>query len=1021
MRADRISANIPVLRRNLPEVTPEEKSSFPPPGLSRRVFLARSGGSAAVALFLSQLSLFAEEPVVISFEENFNSALTSYKKDENVYSTAKTQLLEQAKQSPAEFLTWYESKTKADSKDPAYAFVLEELGNKTVREFGTYISDDFIKLELAKEKIASPDGDQIAVRKSQQISKVLSAYAKLVEKNPTTKEIIQSSLQLCDFAIFPNFQTFRRADFACVQKFKTKQVVADDLGNQIISLYDASLKGVKALHEANPANVDKTIKSYINEIPWDSEGYDDRPDLQDKIVDTLSKNYFGIKREAADLEGLEMMLGKVTGGTSFTVGSCNSGWSPYIVFNLIQRNPEYFEAVALKCAELIKTNKEEEKDPIGVGSLLLKFFNRENLLKLNQQFRFTSNNSNGIPPVPVPEIPTDAEIPEHERPSAALFPPVPIQTKKSVVDLSEKRVGMPIVEAIAEKIKTEKISVEEKKAATGIIERYIDDRSWLNFNSHLPDLVKAPALHELLAKSVDGRLQTEADPYTTEMLYMTRGKIKSGTCGYDLPKLFKILEDSTSLQPIRGLAFLALSDMGTSDKEMTNRTFYSKLQKALEMKKEWDKTYITEKTPKEEEEKIKEKLKKLDYWKEINDLAESSNLSKIQKLVMSCVMVIYSGSGHSMKLMLHRKFPPPVNRVTFRVNGKEEVIEAPFGKSGRENEKRIDELKKTKGVTLLKEEVIRSQENIDDSKALFRMNHNAFMFLAYFSAICTKDPTDLHSVVSPEQKEIKKVIIGLLEDRFKYEVFNRSIYVGFDKLGEKAGALMEVYGNNTENLKETRTVGGGMFGIGYQTEVSEGINWQDYMAVKEKALSGILFKHNKEAKDSYDAYRSLFEDMKESAEEWAIRKVVKEKPNQRVFGTQLVFDDYFNHPIDSYEHRAVVQEAKKTRTFEDEMSKAHKDFEVIKAMFAKGYMNTARHRKMQEQRELLARVGKGYFDTSMLQDPYKYLKDIYKIDVSSLGQNTHRDGLISDQLFSERYASNFSRVYADDLIGAINS
>lgn len=1019
MRADRISANFQQPRtvfQTAQRINSNENSILL--SGSRRDFLGLFGLGLG-AICLNPITIFAEEGMDPSFEENFNVALSVYKKDENSYNELRDKVLSQAKQSPLEFLTWYENKTKADSKDPAYAFVLEELGNKTVREFGAYIPDDFIKLELGKEKIVNPDNDQISVRKSQHISKVLSAYAKLVEKNPTTKEIIQSSLQLCDFAIFPNFQTFRRADFACVQKFKTKQVVADDLGNQIISLYDVSLRGVKALHEANPASVDKTIKSYINEIPWDSEGYDDRPDLQDKIVDALSKNYFGIKREVADLEGLEMMLGKITGGTSFTVGSCNSGWSPYIVFNLIQRNPEYFEAVALKCAELIKTNKEEEKDPIGVGSLLLKFFNRENLLKLNQQFRFTSSSSNGIPPVPVPEIPTDAEIPEHERPSAVHFPIIPIQTKKNVIGLSEKRVGTPIVEAIGEKIKTETISVEEKKGSNGIIERYIDDRSWLNFNSHLPDLVRAPALHELLAKSVDGRLQAESDPYTTEMLYMTRGKIKSGTCGYDLPKLVKILEDSTSLQPIRGLAFLALSDMNTNDKEMKNSVFYSRLQKVLEMKKEWDKTYITEKTPKDEEEKIKEKLKKLDYWKEMKDLADSPELSKIQKLVMSCVMVIYAGSGHSMQLMPHRKFPPPVNRVTFRVNGKEEIIDAPLGNAGRENEKRIDELKKTKGVTLIKEEIIRSQENIDDSRALFRMNHNAFMLLAYFSAICTKDPTDLHSVVSSEQKEIKRVIIGLLEDRFKYEIFNRSIYSGFDKLGEKAGALMEAYGSNTENLKETKTVGGGMFGFGYQTEVSEGINWQDYMAFKEKALTGILFSHNKEAKDTYDAYRSLFEDMKESAEEWAIRKVVKEKPNQRVFGTQLIFDDYFNHPIDSYEHRSVVREAKKTKTFEDEMSKAHKDFEVIKAMFAKGYMNTARHRKMQEQRELLARVGKGYFDTSMLQDPYKYLKDIYKIDVSS--SSTNRRDLISDQLFSERYASNFSRVYADDLIGAINS
>lgn len=1019
MRADRISANSHLLRRNLPEVISEEQPILPSPGLSRRSFLAFAGSSTAAALVLNQLPLFAEETVVIPFEENFNASLNSYKKDENAYNAFRDAILSSAKESPTGFLTWYENKTKTDSKDPAYAFVLEELGNKIVREFATYIPDSFIKSELEKEKIVSPDSDQIVVKKSQHISKVLSAYTALVAKNPLNKQIVQNGLQLCDFAIFPNLQTFRRSDFVCAQKFKTKQVVADDFGNQVISLYDASLRGVKALYEANPANVDKTIKSYINEIPWDSEGYDDRPDLQDKIVETLSKNYFSIKREVADLEGLEMMLGKVTGGTSFTVGSCNSGWSPYIVFNLIQKNPEYFEAVALKCAELIKTNKEEEKDPIGIGSLLLKFFNRENLLKLNQQFRFTSSSSNGVPPVPVAEVPTDAEIPEHERPSSAHFPAIPIQTKKSVVDLSEKRVGMPIVEAIGEKLKTETILVEEKKGANGVIERYIDDRSWLNFNSHLPDLVKAPALHELLAKSVDGRLQVENDPYTTEILYMTRGKIKSGTCGYDLPKLFKILEDSTSLQPVRGLAFLALSDMNTSDKEMTNSTFYSKLQKALEMKKEWDKTYITEKTPKDEEEKIKEKLKKLDYWKEITDLADSSNLSKIQKLIMSCVMVIYAGSRHSMQLMPHRKFPPPVNRVTFRVNGKEEIIDAPFGNAGRENEKRIDELKKTKGVTLLKEEVIRSQENIDDSKALFRMNHNAFMLLAYFSSICTKDSTDLHSVVSPEQKEIKKVTIGILEDRLKYEIFNRSIYSGFDKLGEKVGALMEAYGNNTENLKETKTVGVGMFGIGYQTEVSEGINWQDYMAFKEKALSGILFKHNKEAKESYDAYRSLFEDMKESAEEWAVRKVVKDKPNQKVFGTKLVFDDYFNYTIDSYEHRAVVQDAKKTKTFEDEMSKAHKDFEVIKAMFAKGYMNTARHRKMQEQRELLARVGKGYLDTSMLQDPYKYLKDIYKIDISSLGDNVHRDDLISDKFFSERYASNFPRVYADDLVGAV--
>ena len=349
MRADRISVNLQQAARNSSLRKKENLTDC-----SRRNFLRFSGAGLGVAAVNSIFPSFlfgADEPAPGAlFEEKLQGLIAVCKKDETVYNALRAELLSEAKKSPTEFMAWYSNKVTSDSKESNYPVVLEDLGNQAIRDFASLFSDGFVKEKMKSEGIEAPDSDQVTVRKSQYTSQLMSSYNHLVLKNPTNKEIVQKSLQLCDFMIFPNLQTFRRADFACVKKFKTKQVVADDIGNQIISLYDSSLKGVKALHEANPTNVDKTIKSYINEIPWDSEGFDDRSDLQDKIVDALSTNYLSLKRETPDVEGLEMMLGKITGGNSFTVGSCNSGWSPYIVFNLIERNPDYFESVARKCA-----------------------------------------------------------------------------------------------------------------------------------------------------------------------------------------------------------------------------------------------------------------------------------------------------------------------------------------------------------------------------------------------------------------------------------------------------------------------------------------------------------------------------------------------------------------------------------------------------------------------------------------------------------------------------------------------
>ncbi len=84
----------------------------------------------------------------------------------------------------------------------------------------------------------------------------------------------------------------------------------------------------------------------------------------------------------------------------------------------------------------------------------------------------------------------------------------------------------PVMEGFIARAQSEKVTAEDKMVK-GATERYIDDRSWLYFNSHLPEIIKVPTLHYSLAEVLDKRLKEKNDPYTKEMLYLTRGVIKS--------------------------------------------------------------------------------------------------------------------------------------------------------------------------------------------------------------------------------------------------------------------------------------------------------------------------------------------------------------------------------------------------------------------------------------------------------------------------------------------------------------
>lgn len=954
MRADRISVNSHQLAKNL---TRREENSV---DHSRRNFLRFSGAGLGVAAVNSIFPsfLFSADQLTPEafFEEKLQGLIVVCKKDETVYNALRTEFLSEAKKSPIDFMAWYKDKVASDSKDPNFPIVLEDLGNQAIRDFASLFSDGFVKAALVSEGVSEPDSNQISVKKSQYTSQLLSSYNQLILKNPTNKEIIQKSLQLCDFMIFPNLQTFRRADFACVQKFKTKQVVADDLGNQIISLYDSSLKGVKALHEADPANVDKTIKSYINEIPWDSEGFDDRPDLQDKIVDALSANYLSLKRETPDVEGLEMMLSKITGGSSFTVGSCNSGWSPYIVFNLIEKNPDYFESVARKCAESIK-DLDKEDSFYETAILIMKFFSRNNLVKLNQQFRFTSAATNGIPPVPVPEIPSDAEIPEQEVPTAKHYPFVPSKTIKNVVNNSSEKICKPVIEGFVDRIKIEKVKAEDKDSGRGYTERFIDDKSWLIFNRNIHELGFIPELHEAIKNVVDDRLSSSKSPYETEMLYLTRGNLKS--VNFDLKDYAKALENAESIQAVRGLAYFCLSAMSCSEQgKMSNSDFWKKFTKFLDMKSEWAKTYITPEMSQEEQEKVKEKLKGLDFWKELEDWHSSKSLTEAQKFFTSALRISYGNYDIAREFMPHRKFPPVEMKITYRESGVEKTIQFPIGSKELRDKER--ELEGNKSVKILNQERIASKECQEDYRALFRMMHNSTVFLIYMGALATDDSSDPRRVHVSEQSTIKKVITDCVEEKIKYEVFYNTMYQGFDRLGEKVGALLELYESNCNSMAE----------------------YEKYLTQKKKALSGLLFKHNEDARSTFGVSISLFEDMKRSGEENAVRDVANKNPRKSVLGTKFIFDDLFNFPISSFEHKKIEKAIKETKDYEDMTREIHRTFEGFKARLALGCMNTARHKKLQETRETLVSVGDGYVDNFMTLDPVKYMQQLYKVDIT---------------------------------------
>lgn len=400
---------------------------------NRRGFLADAAAAAgAFSVFGSIAS--AEEKKDSPIQDRLNTQLEELVKLERDKVYDKTNKIKAlAKEDFKAFSAWYKEQiSDTDKQVKGYVekqVALEAIGRRVIADWnslpGTHAGE---KAALAGQ--------------------IFPAYTTIIARNNSgsgpelAKHFINSGLKLCDDVIYQDLQTIKNAEVKAGGKHGNgaKRITAG-----IINTFDAALQGVSRLEAKD---LDGATQTAIWEVLWDGECFGDNQDkaelakgnvndngiiaAHEKLIDIMSKNYFGQKKFQPEPEGLDRLIGRVA-GTSFNGNSTPStGWPARVLYGVIERNPEYFiatiEDTAKKLeAQLSSDKKAEVKEDIEVMDRALKYYAFfASIPRMNQSYYYPSFN---VPKdYKCPNTPVVADKPEEsvEKPKAEhLGPPEP--------------------------------------------------------------------------------------------------------------------------------------------------------------------------------------------------------------------------------------------------------------------------------------------------------------------------------------------------------------------------------------------------------------------------------------------------------------------------------------------------------------------------------------------------------------------------------------------------------------------
>lgn len=916
--------------------------------LSRRSFVSGLG-LGATAFCLSPITAILADDSSASLEKQFDGkfdeAVNTYKlvKEGPPLTSKLKEILDLSKSDFSVFLNWYENKVNDKSilSSSDYQESLALLAKSLVESCESSICQDYIRKKMNDEEELLPNvpkkafnQDNVNVRQSMLLSSFLKSNRKLVENNLKSLKIVSIGLENCDKIIFPKLGNYRRSDFnEMVSVGRNDQLVVNNLGVELVNLYDASLRGVKSIIQSDSVQDKKEIdrlETLAFEIPWDVEVFDDRPDIQNKIASSLAENLFNLKEKQGDVETLSRMINKIGTGTM--------GWSPYVVYSLIDKSPQFFKSIGDRCVEGIKNSEtfEGEESSFSYASRFLDFFYEKSLSIKGQSYRFTS--AGGVP----------SRFQTKQSPEVGHTPSVGAERKKRIEDWCQESIVKPITTAMIVRFNAEKVVAEDKPSREGgYLERYVDDVSWKNLNTNLLKHIRIAELAKGLNVAIEKRLSEDKDPYNREMLYRVlpySGKV-------EFSRLTGILENENGIPPIRGLAYSLLVNLESDSGGIKKSDFVEKLEKIINNEIEVrGLPDIDQKLSKEDFDKELENRRERRIYRGLTALYEDENLSPAQKLIVASLQVSCVTDGRLlMSLMPHRKFSGPTVIKTFRRRGSETVVKQQYG--DKQAEEKISGLKNDGWVEdRNKEKLEYSDESRRDGKALGNFIHNSFLLISYLGAQCTTDSTDPNSAYFTESEKLKNTLAKFVETKSRNCLIEPLLYSGVEKLGERIGALMELYENMVDNSTEHEI----------------------FIAKKQEALNGFLFKHNKTAKEVFSVYESVVERIRQGQDEDLVRELAKKKDI-----------DIFTMSIHSHEYKNKVATIKDSDDYKKQMREMNKHIEEIKALIVQGYLNTSRHKKMQRNRITLYKLSEKSLDEAMLNNPQKYMKDFYGVDITN--------------------------------------
>ncbi len=335
--------------------------------------------------------------------------------------------------------------------------------------------EEAIRTLTARSYIYAPNVSM--TERAQAFQPLITPYKDLVQKKSTDPKYISNALNVYVYfkGLIPTGSSVDNS-------------VETSMRNELTTLLNVSLEAFNKLEDSKDKKDKLELKRQIFSLP--TNFIYDSVDRQIDLINTLSKHCFG--QNPKTFEELEYFFKSVISNEeNSNQRYSQTKWPAYMVFKVIDDNPEYFKKGANLAVENLKKSKNDAERSSAVN----------NLSQLNSFFGYmpyfeTQDIMHGV-------------FPEHGD----------LRTK--LHNWSKENIEKPILKGCLEFVENENVIVE-----IGTRERFIHNKVWQDTNNLLNTIViTRPAFSPDVVSTVKNKLENTRDPYIREMCYETLGSI----------------------------------------------------------------------------------------------------------------------------------------------------------------------------------------------------------------------------------------------------------------------------------------------------------------------------------------------------------------------------------------------------------------------------------------------------------------------------------------------------------------